>query len=179
MEKNGFEYPKEAQMYSFTHQKLGTEGSDKVKTDLIIHEVGSEFYKKQQKQEQALRIEQRVKSMKNEILVHTNKGPSYIELINEQTDTRINEIELGRILTETWIHIDMDRFYAPLETRGDPSLANQLGNSMISTANYSAINMQKDSGLEALYPGLLEKSSAKILFLLRLILINIISKETR
>jgi DNA polymerase kappa len=157
MEKEDINYTKEAHMYNFTHEKAGMEGLDRAKIDQIIHEasVGSEFYKKQQ--EQALRIEQKVKSIKNEILVHANKGPDYIELINEQIHKKINEIELERILTETWIHIDMDMFYASVEIRDDPSLANKPvavgGNSMITTANYIA----RRFGVRSAMPGFIGK----------------------
>lgn len=50
------------------------------------------------------------------------------------------ELEATRDLSRVWIHVDMDAFYAAVETLSDPSLKGKPmavgGMSMISTANY-------------------------------------------
>lgn len=55
-------------------------------------------------------------------------------------DRRIAELEATRDLTKIWLHVDMDAFYAAVETLCDPSLRGKpmaVGStSMISTANY-------------------------------------------
>ena len=54
----------------------------------------------------------------------------------------IAEIESERDLTKTWFHIDMDMFYAAVEIRDNPKLADKpiaIGTKqMISTTNYIA-----------------------------------------
>lgn len=67
------------------------------------------------------------------------------------------EIERDRELSRTWAHIDMDMFYAAVEIRDEPELANVPlavgGLSMISTANYIARNY----GVRSAMPGFIAK----------------------
>lgn len=55
-------------------------------------------------------------------------------------DRRILELEATRDLSRIWLHVDMDAFFAAVETLSDPSLKGKPmavgGLSMISTANY-------------------------------------------
>lgn len=55
-------------------------------------------------------------------------------------DKRVAELEATRDLSRTWLHVDMDAFYAAVETLSNPSLKGKPmavgGMSMISTANY-------------------------------------------
>lgn len=58
----------------------------------------------------------------------------------EVADKRILELEATRDLKRIWLHVDMDAFYAAVETLSNPSLKGKpiaVGNwAMISTANY-------------------------------------------
>lgn len=62
------------------------------------------------------------------------------------------EIE-GRELSRTWMHIDMDMFYAAVEIRDRPELAKVPmavgGEGMLSTANYEA----RKFGVRSAMPG--------------------------
>lgn len=55
-------------------------------------------------------------------------------------DKRILELEATRDLTKIWMHVDMDAFYAAVETIANPSLKGKplaVGSmSMICTASY-------------------------------------------
>lgn len=55
-------------------------------------------------------------------------------------DKRILELEATRDLSRSWLHVDMDAFYAAVETLSNPSLKGKpmaVGTmSMICTANY-------------------------------------------
>lgn len=55
-------------------------------------------------------------------------------------DKRILELEATRDLSRIWLHVDMDAFYAAVETLCNPSLKGKpmaVGSmSMISTASY-------------------------------------------
>lgn len=55
------------------------------------------------------------------------------------------ELEASRDLTRTWLHVDMDAFYAAVETLGNPALKGRplaVGSlSMICTANYEVCNL--------------------------------------
>ena len=54
-------------------------------------------------------------------------------------------------MTRTWIHVDMDAFYAAVEMRDDPSLVDKplaIGDkNMIMTTNYFARNFGIRSGV--------------------------------
>jgi DNA polymerase kappa len=67
------------------------------------------------------------------------------------------EIEEGRVTERTWAHIDMDMFYAAVEIRDNPSLADKPvavgGEMMISTANYIA----RKFGVRSAMPGFIAK----------------------
>ncbi|CAK7330157.1 unnamed protein product [Dovyalis caffra] len=68
-------------------------------------------------------------------------------------DRRILELEATRDLSRIWLHVDMDAFYAAVETLSNPSLKGKPmavgGMSMISTANYEA----RRFGVRAAMPG--------------------------
>lgn len=55
------------------------------------------------------------------------------------------ELEASRDLTRTWLHVDMDAFYAAVETLDNPALTGRplaVGSlSMICTANYEVCNL--------------------------------------
>lgn len=60
--------------------------------------------------------------------------------VSQVADKRIVELETTRDLSRIWLHVDMDAFYAAVETLSNPSLTGRpmaVGSmSMISTANY-------------------------------------------
>lgn len=65
----------------------------------------------------------------------------------------IGDLERERDLTRTWFHIDMDMYYAAVEIRDNPKLAElpvAIGDmQMISTANYVA----RKYGVRSAMPG--------------------------
>ncbi|KAI3679827.1 hypothetical protein L2E82_50936 [Cichorium intybus] len=75
------------------------------------------------------------------------------ELMNLFHDYGISELEATRDLSRIWLHVDMDAFYAAVETLSNPSLKGKpmaVGTmSMISTANYEA----RKFGVRAGMPG--------------------------
>lgn len=60
--------------------------------------------------------------------------------VSQVADKRTVELETTRDLSRIWLHVDMDAFYAAVETLSNPSLTGKpmaVGSmSMISTANY-------------------------------------------
>lgn len=69
----------------------------------------------------------------------------------------IADIEKTRVVDRTWAHIDMDMFFAAVEIRDNPSLADKPvavgGEMMISTANYVA----RKFGVRSAMPGFIAK----------------------
>ena len=58
---------------------------------------------------------------------------------------KITALEAERNLSRIWMHVDLDAFYAAVETLEDPSLAGKPmavgGMSMICTANYEVLDL--------------------------------------
>lgn len=74
-----------------------------------------------------------------------------------EVESRIEMIKKERMLKRTWIHVDMDAFYAAVEMRDDPSLKEKpiaVGDkNMIMTTNYAARKFGVRSGV----PGFIGK----------------------
>jgi len=135
-------------------QKAGMEGLDKEKINKIIHEAskGSKFYENEKRKEE--RVKQRVQEMKKELakFTTTDKQRALIESRKLLCDIQ-KEFDFSRTL----VHVDMDAFYAAVETRDEPRLKNLPmavgGNSMLSTSNYLA----RKFGVRAAMPGFIAK----------------------
>jgi len=60
----------------------------------------------------------------------------------QSVDNQISTIQSQRNLNNTWLHVDMDAFYAAVEIRDDPSLKGKPvavgGNAMLCTSSYEA-----------------------------------------
>jgi DNA polymerase kappa len=74
-----------------------------------------------------------------------------------EVNRKLEEIKRERMLKRTWIHVDMDAFYAAVEMRDDPSLKEKplaVGDkNMIMTTNYEARKFGVRSGV----PGFIGK----------------------
>jgi DNA polymerase kappa len=154
MEKNGKneEQLEEKLNYVFTAEKAGMEGLDKDKIAEIIYETtkNSRIFKKN---------EEDLKLLKDEIdkinkeLESFHKQEILYQQVKNKADSRLNFLKNQIRFDKIWMHLDMDMFYAAVEIRDDPSLANIpmcVGNkSMISTSNYIA----RKYGVRSAMPG--------------------------
>jgi DNA polymerase kappa len=74
-------------------------------------------------------------------------------LIQKDAEKELEAIRKRRDLTRTWIHVDMDMFYAAVEMLDNPVLKDKpmaVGTmKMISTANYKA----REFGVKSAMPG--------------------------
>lgn len=75
-------------------------------------------------------------------------------------ERRITELEAKRDLSRVWLHVDMDAFYAAVETLNNPSLKGKPmavgGMSMISTANYEVLRCSRNYRLKIIWIGITE-----------------------
>ncbi|KAK4741166.1 hypothetical protein SAY87_024754 [Trapa incisa] len=144
--------PRPWQSYNtvYTNAKAGMEGVDKEKVQRVVYEMskGSKYFENEERKEAEMR--QKVERMSAQC-----EKLSAAELSQNQmvADKRVLELEATRDLTKVWLHVDMDAFYAAVETLCDPSLRGKplaVGSmSMISTANYEA----RRFGVRAAMPG--------------------------
>ncbi|KAK3242023.1 hypothetical protein CYMTET_48263 [Cymbomonas tetramitiformis] len=138
----------------FTNAKAGMDGVDKDKVKQIVYEMskGSAHFANEQRKE--AQVMQRIERMKGQAAKLT---PTQLQGSERAADGRIASLEATRDLSKTWLHIDMDAFYAAVETLDDPSLASKPmavgGMGMISTANYVA----RTFGVRSAMPGFIAR----------------------
>ncbi|EDO29212.1 predicted protein [Nematostella vectensis] len=139
---------------SLNDHKAGMEGLDKEKINKIIYESskGSRFYENELKREK--QVNERIKRQSEKL-----GACSEHELAEAmvEADRVVQELESGRDMSRTIVHVDMDAFYAAVEMRDDPSLKDKpmaVGStSMLSTSNYPA----RRYGVRAAMPGFIAK----------------------
>ena len=134
--------------------KAGMEGLDKEKINQIIHEAskGSRFYENEKKKEK--QVQKRIEELQRKMASFTNDQKVKAK---QSADKIVQELEQGRDLSRTIVHIDMDAFYAAVEMRDDPSLKSKPmavgGSAMLCTSNYLA----RRYGVRAGMPGFIGK----------------------
>ena len=144
--------------------KAGMEGLDKEKINQIIHEAskGSRFYENEKKKEK--QVQKRIEELQRKMASFSDE----MKVKAGQTaDKIVQELEQGRDLTRTIVHIDMDAFYAAVEMRDDPSLKSKPmavgGSAMLCTSNYLA----RRYGVRAGMPGFIGKKLCPHLTIVR------------
>ncbi|KAL8205145.1 hypothetical protein R6Q57_008696 [Mikania cordata] len=134
----------------YTNAKAGMDGVDKEKVQRVVYEMskGSKYFENEERKEAYMR--QKIENMRAQRAKLKATDLSYYQRV---ADKRISEVEATRDLSRTWLHVDMDAFYAAVETLSNPSLKGMpmaVGSmSMISTANYEA----RKFGVRAAMPG--------------------------
>ncbi|GLT47382.1 hypothetical protein SLA2020_210840 [Shorea laevis] len=138
----------------YTNAKAGMDGVDKEKVQRIVYEMskGSKYFENEERKEAIMK--QKVEHMHSRC---AKLSPTDISHYQKVADKRIAELEATRDLSRIWLHVDMDAFYAAVETLSDPSLKGKpmaVGSmSMISTANYEA----RKFGVRAAMPGFIAR----------------------
>eukprot|EP00887_Chlorella_sp_A99_P002072 scaffold21.g2072.t1 len=137
----------------FTNAKAGMEEVDR--------ERGTPHFENEQRKMAV--VEERVARMQQQA-----KAMTAAELAGHEraADALVAEMEAAeRDLSRTWLHVDMDAFYAACEQRDDPSLAGKPfavgGIGMISTASYVA----RKFGVRSAMPGFIaQKLCPQLIF---------------
>lgn len=145
-------------------EKAGMSGIDKEKINEIIHEAskGSLFYKKQA-QRQA-EIHKSIERMLNKV---KNATPMQVANAKVTCDKLLEELEKQRAFNRIIVHFDLDMFFAAVEIRDNPQLADKPiavgGDSMVSTSNYIA----RRYGVRAAMPGFIARKLCPELLLIK------------
>ena len=134
--------------------KAGMQGLDKERINQVIFEAskGSKFYENEKKKEK--RVKEKIRSFKERM-------QRFSELDYQRASVEagkfVKQAKCERDLSRIVVHIDMDAFYAAVETRDNPSLKDipmAVGsNYMLSTSNYVA----RKYGVRAAMPGFIAK----------------------
>ncbi|KAG2250509.1 hypothetical protein Bca52824_080645 [Brassica carinata] len=138
----------------FTNAKAGMEGVDKEKVQRVVYEMskGSKYFQNEERKEALMK--QKIEHMRDRCAKLSSSDLSNYQKV---VDRRILEVEATRDLSRVWLHVDMDAFYAAVETLSNPSLKGKPmavgGLSMISTANYEA----RKFGVRAAMPGFIAR----------------------
>ncbi len=141
-------------LFVYATAKAGMSQVDQAKVQQTIYEAskGSAYF--EQEQRKAAAVEEKMKSIKKQLrhIPHTQ-----IQQMQAQCTKSIKQIDSERDLSRTWIHSDMDMFYAAVAMRDNPSLKGKpiaIGSmSMIATTNYVA----RKFGVRAAMPGFIGK----------------------
>ena len=134
--------------------KAGMVGLDKEKINQIILEAskGSRFYENELKKEKQVseRITKQTACLKKITAQQRQEALQTVDLI-------VKELDDTRDRTRTFVHIDMDAFYAAVEILDNPELRDKPmavgSNAMLSTSNYPA----RRYGVRAAMPGFIAK----------------------
>ncbi|OMO63375.1 DNA-repair protein, UmuC-like protein [Corchorus olitorius] len=138
----------------YTNAKAGMDGVDKEKVQRVVYEMskGSKYFENEERKEAFIR--QKIEHMRARAAKLSAADLSHYQKV---VDKRVLELEASRELSRIWLHVDMDAFYAAVETLSDPSLKDKpmaVGSmSMISTANYEA----RKFGVRAAMPGFIAR----------------------
>ncbi|CAN1821429.1 DNA polymerase kappa [Linum perenne] len=130
------------------------DGVDKEKVQRVVYEMskGSKYFENEERKEALMK--HKVESMRAQC---AKLKPSDISHYEKVAEKKIIELEAMRNLSRTWLHVDMDAFYAAVETLANPFLKGRpmaVGStSMLATANYEA----RKFGVRAAMPGFIAR----------------------
>ena len=136
----------------YTGEKGGMKGINHEKIEKIIYETtkNSRIFKKNE--EDLASIKQEILSLEKK-LENFHKNEILYNQVAQLAKSRIEFLKEQRRFDKIWMHLDMDMFFAAVEIRDDPSLANvpmAVGSmAMISTSNYIA----RKYGVRSAMPG--------------------------
>ena len=127
---------------------------DKAHVRRVVDEMSknSAHYRNENRKEE--KVEAKIREMR---AAHVRLTPEHLARVQRTVDARVKTLEKTRDVSRTWIHVDMDAFYAAVHTLENPSLARIPmavgGIGMISTANYVA----RAFGVRSAMPGFIAK----------------------
>ena len=136
----------------YTGEKGGMKGINHEKIEKIIYETTKKSRIFRKNEEDLASLKQEISSIEKK-LENFHKNEILYNQVAQLAKSRIEFLKEQRRFDKIWMHLDMDMFFAAVEIRDDPSLANIPmavgGMSMISTSNYIA----RKFGVRSAMPG--------------------------
>eukprot|EP00775_Hariotina_reticulata_P011310 gene11310-11460_t len=129
-------------------------GVDKDKVKKVVYDMskGSAHFKNEERKQ--AQTDARIAQIKAQAVKLT---AAELAEVRKGVDAKLMVLEAGRDLSRTWLHVDMDAFYASVEELDQPSLKHQPmavgGLGMICTANYEA----RKYGVRSAMPGFIAR----------------------
>ena len=136
----------------YTGEKGGMKGINHEKIEKIIYETtkNSRIFKRNQ--EDLASLKQEISALEKK-LENFHKNDVLYNQVEQLAKSRIEFLKEQRRFDKIWMHLDMDMFFAAVEIKDNPSLANipmAVGSmAMISTSNYIA----RKYGVRSAMPG--------------------------
>lgn len=135
---------------AFTNPKAGMEGVDKERVKKVVYEMSKDSQHFANESRKELAVESRIGKMRAK---YERLSRAELGCLRDSVDAKVALLEAGRDSTKTWIHVDMDAFFAAVHMLERPELATVPmavgGIGMISTANYEA----RKFGVRSAMPG--------------------------
>lgn len=134
----------------FTNAKAGMAGVDRDHVKRVVYEasLGSAHFANEQRKQAA--VDAKIDTLKRQA---AQLNSAQLDAHSAACDTYLASLESTRDLTRTWLHMDMDAFFASVEERDAPHLRSVPmavgGMGMICTANYEA----RKCGVRSAMPG--------------------------
>ncbi|GAB5358243.1 hypothetical protein AAMO2058_000441200 [Amorphochlora amoebiformis] len=141
----------------FANAKAGTKESDRERINKVLYESSKSSAYFRNEERKAELVDAKLKKMKESLASAKSQDTLLSKFQAASTRRLVKNLRLQLNLFHTWIHIDMDMFFAAVEIRDNPSLKDKPvaigGMGMISTTNYVA----RKYGVRSAMPGFMGK----------------------
>ena len=132
--------------------KAGVDKAAQEKAKNIIESTSKHSDYSKSSEEQLKELRDKVQKYKDKV-IETRADAKVWDMFQSRADTLITDIAKERDYSRTWIHVDMDAFYAACEMRDNPKLRDVPlaieDKNMIMTTNYIAREYGVRSGIPA------------------------------
>ena len=141
---------------SFVNHKAGMEGVDKAHVKQVVHDMSKDSAHHRNEHRKEEKVEAKIREM---LVAKQRLTKDQLARYQRDVDEKAKQLMNANQSTKirTWIHVDMDAFYAAAHTNENPTYAKIPiavgGIGMISTANYVA----RTFGVRSAMPGFIAK----------------------
>jgi DNA polymerase kappa len=139
---------------AFVNHKAGMDEVDKAHVRQVVHDMSKDSAHHRNEQVRETKVLSKIREMLEK---KRKLSDDQLRRYQREVDVFVSALETKRDLSKTWIHVDMDAFYAAVHTLRNPEYATIPiavgGIGMISTANYVA----RKFGVRSAMPGFIAK----------------------
>ena len=137
----------------FCAPKAGMSRVDTSHVNSVVYSLSKDSAHFRHQQSLATKTALRISQMQRRIAAVRSSPPTLLAHLTSRAHSVLTSLESQRDLSRTWLHIDLDAFYAQVELLSRPDLRHRPvaigGLSMLTTSNYVA----RQYGVRAAMPG--------------------------